>query len=60
MKSISTINSAITENTEISIAIVCTQVIDFKSGCVALSQCVTTLCFASSSSNTLADIPSKE
>ena len=51
MKSISTINLAITENMECSIIKVHAPAIDIKSGCVALTRCITTLCFASSSVN---------
>jgi len=52
MKSISTINPAITENTDGTIVKVRAPVIDIKVGVnVALTQCITTLRFASRSSN---------
>ena len=51
MKSISTINPAITENTDGTIVKARAPVIVKKSGCVALIQCICMLCFASRSSN---------
>jgi len=56
MKSISTINPAITENTKYSIVKVCASFINLKVG-VSL---VTMLHFTSSSLNILGSIPSKE
>ena len=49
MKSISTINPAITENMDGTIVKVCAPVIDIKVG--VLVACIITLCFASRSLN---------
>ena len=52
MKSISTVNPAIMENTECTIVEVCAPIIDKKSGLsTALAGCIIMLRFASSSSN---------
>ena len=55
MKSISTINPAITENTECSIIEARTKYVNFK-----VCRFITMLHFVSSFSNTLANDPSKE